>query len=192
MCPPCSREPAAAAERPSVRFSATASRRDVALWLPRVATNGEDPRRRRREQSCRGADKPVILRSPPLTRDEESLRWADGETLRAIPDVAALRVTLLSFAPAAGRAGSRLRVGRAANRPAPHRSGRADFPHPVPQQDGFAARAQPRRCTDGAGNGKRARSRLKRFQGIGAPRVRRDSHLRHMRVSLKRRTLRGR
>ena len=77
-----------------------------------------------------------------------------------------------------------LRVGRAANRPAPHRSGRADFPHPVPQQDGFAARAQPRRCTAGAGSGKRARNRVKRFQGIGAPRVRRDSHLCHTRVSL--------
>ena len=44
----------------------------------------------------------VILRSPPLTRDEESLRWADGETLRTIPEMAALRVTLLSFAPGAG------------------------------------------------------------------------------------------
>ena len=36
----------------------------------------------------------------------------------------------------------------------------------------------------GAGSGKRARNRVKRFQGIGAPRVRRDSHLCHTRVSL--------
>ena len=41
-------------------------------------------------------DKPVILRSRPWTRDEESLRWADGETLRASPEMAALRVTPLS------------------------------------------------------------------------------------------------
>ena len=38
-----------------------------------------------------------------LRAGSESLRWADGETLRAIPEMAALRVTLLSFAPAAGQ-----------------------------------------------------------------------------------------
>ena len=64
----------------------------------------------------------VILRSPPLTRDpsrvkgatlragSESLRWADGETLRAILEIAALRVTLLFPTPEAGTADSRLRM----------------------------------------------------------------------------------
>ena len=72
------------------------------------------------------------------------------------------------------------RVGEDVATLTPHRSGRADFPHPVLHERGSLAAAYPWRILT-EGRGWRARSALKRAHGTAPPRCRWDSHLRQTR-----------
>src|SRR5712691_3374610 len=74
------------------------------------------------------------------------------------------------------------RVGEDVSTLAPHRPGRADFPHPVPHVERFAAAAY-RWTIMARGSGWRTRSALKRAHVSRLARVRRSSHFRHSLVT---------
>src|ERR1700730_7498602 len=70
------------------------------------------------------------------------------------------------------------RVGEDVAILAPHRPGRADFPHPVPHVERFAAAAY-RWTIMARGSGWRSRNTLTRAHVSRSARVRRSSHFRH-------------
>jgi hypothetical protein len=93
------------------------------------------------------------------------------------------RRRLVAPGPTNDRPNNRDRPGRASPPESPHRSGRADFPHPAPRYMNSLRDVQTAWRIFGRGRGNAPRKSLNRSQGIDLLRDRRSSHFRHSRVT---------